>query len=562
MQNSDRREIQLTSNDLYDLIFYYDRKDDTKPAFRNNEFYFEGSPMRRAGKQYKASLNNPNERPIPFIIPSLQYTDLHWGRLALDVSLRPDMTDEERKLHYNPPTYSVSGMFQIGGSMDYDASKIEWKSARSDIYLNDITFEEHVRITNFKSEFKLCFANCSFNGGLQIHYNDISELSFHNCNLGGCTAFNSKYNLLTFTNCSFNLLNITNDYEGSPEQGIIIDDIEHTVKTLTLGGNKGKELSILGKNTEMIYFDEDEIDFIKIDQVFNILSIINKSDKYVFVNELLLKATPQENQVSAIFDNLSVEVLSIKGEIFKTTLSFYNILCRVLSIKDFINNGKFLFDNFIINKGGRVEFIRADLSSFQLMSTNFSEAESFVIRSSNITNIATYDTVFPELISSNSNSKENLNTKRDIYRHLKNAASKQSDRLNELRYEAIEMKILGQILEETSNQDRWIFRINNWSSKHGQDWRLVIKKFLFVSIPAFCVIQLLMGYTSFNPQAVFANLASFTQFANPIHRFGETFGYQQALWADGLAQLVDALYRLFASYMVFQFLRAFRKYFR
>lgn len=538
---------------------------DGSRTYTSYEFRWEpNSTPTGAVNRAKRMSGNPNFRPVAFKIPSAIWDHTTKRAQHIDfVQSRPDYynaNEEEKFQLINPSKYVVNGWTYLGGNVDDLTATINNVDIGSDIYINDTTFESVLMINYLISNYYLRFSNCRFKDTVHLMYVQIDEVSFNNC------QFDSN---LFITNCDINKftveagskakdISIKSDKIESYGMGVLQNDIPHKIGKIQFDDIIITEkLDIGGKNIDNIIFRKvvsNETNIV-LEQPFINVSGDNKKH---FIKKLNYTCTASETPSKYSLSDLSLGTFELRG-LVNSDDAFTVMSCDIKKfyVQEFSNTGKFVLNDVSISDELLVE--KSDLAEALFIGVKLRNIKQCEITRSNITDIVLYNTSF----SDNINEKvESLYDIRDIYRQLKYASSKQNDRINELRYEAIESSIIRKILEQNNDKDKWIFRLNDWTSKHGQDWVLAGKVLLLTALVLFLAIQWLMGYTDLAPQNALENVANFILFINPIHKFSDLFGSQDTEWRKGLAMFIDAVFKLVSAYMIFQFLRAFRKYFR
>ncbi|PRY35995.1 hypothetical protein CLV58_113126 [Spirosoma oryzae] len=560
----ERKVVTYAGSELSDFILGKLNQDGSR-TYSNFEFRWEppSSPSHAYDRAKRIS-GNPNYRPWPFKMPSAMW-DFSTNRAYYIDSLksRPDYfnaTEEEKFEATNPPKYLINGWTRLGGSVDEFTASISNVDVNSDIYINDTTFNDTLLINYLVSKYYIRFNNCVFKDTVNLLYSQIDQVSFSHCQFeSGLFVTNCDINNLAIEgNSVVKNINIKIDAKEDYPLRILQNDMPHKVEILRIKDtNVEEKLEVIGRNIGSIAFDQATVKqtVIRLEQPS--INISSDSKKHI-VDQLEYTCTAGETPSSYAISNLSIENLKLDGfinsdDVFKITS------CDVkrFQFQDFANGGKFVLNDVRVSDELIID--KSDLAEALFIGVNLRSVRKCEIIKSNIIEISLYNTSF----SNNINEKnDSLYEIRDIYRQLKYASSKQNDRLNELRYEAVESSVIRKILENGNDKDKWIFKFNDWSSRHGQDWVRAGSKLFWWGLACFGIIQLLMGYINFMPQLIFENIANFIAFLNPIHKFSEIFGEPYTPFGNGLAMFIDAVFKLFSAYMLFQFLRAFRKYFR
>lgn len=562
--------INKSGNELKQNIFGDPTNANQTPYYQHSEFYHQGSSNRQAQRTQAIAANSPNVKPIPFKIPSESYTDPYF----VQHRFRPEgvsLEDWQRML--KSPTYLIKDSTYLGGSINYTSYTINWIDFNPEIYISQCIFLESVNIQYINLKYSIDFYNCEFTNGIAFRNLKTLRISFANCSFKNKTVEvqNCNLELLQFINCKELSIIVSIDKEDPENQSQkISNDIDHKLDLLKLTSSEIEKFTLVGKNIKTVNFENSTCEEAKFHLSSADFKVINEyasadnnaQSKQIYVKDFTLNADNKNTEYISIIQNIHIGNFSLTGSIKNATLVMTGVVFDKLTIQDFINEGKVRLNDVSIFFGGSVNILRSQLSKMEFNSVNFSEAQDFKIYLSNITEIITHNTIFPNNIIGK-DKKDHQGT-REIYRQLKNASSKQSDRINELKYEETEMKAFKAILSSTSNNnDIWILRLNEWSNRHGQDWVRAGTRLILVSFILFCATKICLGYWYINISLLFGDLTDFVNFTlNPLHKFSDIFKPSTNIFFTGLSQFIDILARLFSGFMIFQFLRAFRKYVR
>jgi len=174
--------------------------------------------------------------------------------------------------------------------------------------------------------------------------------------------------------------------------------------------------------------------------------------------------------------------------------------------------------------------------------------------------------------------RKRLSQKREIYRQLKLAAEKQSDRITALKFKAREVETHNQLLgKEKVFSKLWFQRIGDiasiWagtSNDHGQNWikpfflilGITTTMFPFLFIMADSEISIIPDWTvegwSFFFWKVSDHGSIWIQLFNPARRVSDLFS--KPLENPFGVYLLDAVQRIVLAFFIFQIVSAFRKF--
>lgn len=545
----------MKGEELAKYIFGPNEYDDEQSKLKYNTstsgFYYKGGSNAQARKMFALQAGNPNEEPTPFRIPSACYSDPYWQnqQYGRDVVF---------------PSYVIEGGLALGGHIDSDASKFVFKQVNTGLIFNSIIFEGGAYINCFESISYMQFTNCKFKGKFSVLNSKIQKLKFERCSFGNSSLDirDCAIEEIVLNDCNEVTVKIDIDIEKE-YKWLYQGDFLHRIDSLKFKNGFIEKLAVNGQNVSSIEIDETDHKEWEVNLKTNDLRIRSKSPKKTHFKSLIIDWINQEKDAVSIVENISVDELKLTGHLKKSSLVLSNCEMQNLSIKDFVNEGQFRIIESQVIQGGSVEFIRTQFGKAEFNTIDFSKAERFQIFSTNIADLVTHDVRFPQNIVTKS--PDDYEGIRAIQRQLKNAAGKQADKVNELRHEQAEMNVLMTILSKEKSWDYWLLALNRWTSRHGQDWlRAGAILFLLGSL-FFAAIRLSLGYVYFRPSLFFDNAADLLTFLNPIHRYEAIFDEKNVIdkpLLTGLAKLLDGVFRGISSYLLFQFVRASRKYFR
>lgn len=531
----------------------------------SREFYHQGSANAQAQRMH--TQGNPNYEPIPFVIPSRYHSDPYFQRQRQKPS---EMSQQEWEETSVPPIYTIEGYNSWGGSINSNTATIEWKEFHTGIIINSCTFTDQVNIQYLTTNFYVRFYNCTFNNDFRLINIKAKEISFSNCNFTTKTLNISDCSIekLILNSCSNIAVNIENNKKPSLSYSpnVITNDIDHQLPCLDFTDlNNCEKIIVSGQNIGKITFKDVYCKQIEFDVRIDGIQVINqglteKTNAPLPIKKFTAYVDKQVEAFISILENLHIHEFSLTGRLEDSTIIATAIILDKIQIKDFVNNGRLRFQAIDLKSDG--ELIRSQLGKAEFDSVNFKGANKFKIYLTNITEIVTTNTTFSENIIGKD--EHDLEAIREIYRQLKNASGKQGDKVNELRYESIEMHVYEKLLSTKKfNSDTWILISNRWTNGHGQSWIRAGVILIVGSIVLFCLARLCLGYYYPDESLIFSTVADFFIFTfNPLHKFLEVFNESQNVFLTGLAKFIDVLARLFSGYMIFQFLRAFRKYAR
>lgn len=292
--------------------------------------------------------------------------------------------------------------------------------------------------------------------------------------------------------------------------------------------------------------------------------------------------------------NLRTERFCISGQTRKTNVHIVNLDVTVFEMESYRNEAIFQLSDVIAVPGrsdrkffmarsylGKAEFNNIDFGSFQFMYI----ASSHLIDTLfvNITwnyNIRALDLSDHHFNATHNSILEIENGKlqhllkrtnlrmddevilyytrqREIYRQLKFTMSKQGDIINEQKFHALEMEAYDRsLLWKESRWTKMILKLSRWTSDYGQSvikpigWLLVIHFILFA-------ILLWNGYFTDLKFSVHPNKQGMI---DGVNYYFETINPFRKTESGNSFVIIDLLMRIWASYMIYNFIRASRRF--
>ncbi len=165
--------------------------------------------------------------------------------------------------------------------------------------------------------------------------------------------------------------------------------------------------------------------------------------------------------------------------------------------------------------------------------------------------------------------------KREIYRQLKHASERQSDRVQALEFKARELKAFREqvrLRHDWRSSNYWIL-LFNWTNDHGLNWVRALCLTLGVSLFFFPLILIASSpeirfAPHFTPDGfcrfaglLWDNVAVYWQMLNPTRRTDvmlESVSNKEKL--SGWVYFLETLHRIILAFLIFQTISAFRKY--
>lgn len=477
----------------------------------------------------------------------------------------------------NPDSFSVSFLKCNAEFIVFEKQCI---FARS-IKINDDCIVEKVSINETLNQ----------NGGFNIGNSEVGYLDISNCKTD-LTVSSSTFNkMLRIETLIGNVSLIKNSFNDNVMFWNIECSFSLTTNynifkdTFKIEGSRIKSFSLIGDTFEKkAEFENRDMSGNNLVTYLNKLYIaeakfiegIDFSGLGESLDELNLIITPELNGVLN-FDNWVVEKTIISGINQNLKLLFKSIKFRFLLINDFTNFSDISFDrckgngndailNLINSDLGSTRFNEFDLKSFKILRLNNVSIDK--IRPSNV-NWFEHSQV--EIGVHEQKGNEKARRKREIYRQLKQALKNHGNQIDSLMFQARELKCLRDEFKKSDKYswgERLIMTVSQ-SNDYGLNWRkpagivFIITFLLYIFVlpgisnkilfsPSFSLDDLKNTYYIFE-----SNFKTFWNLFNPVRRFDLTYG--DTIQSDWI-YFLDLLHRVFLGIMIFQIIKAFRKY--
>lgn len=443
----------------------------------------------------------------------------------------------------------------------FDVNNLETKHG---LRLEKTKFEESLRIQNLFGD-GISFLKSEFKKDIRLWSGDIKSLTFND------GIFDEELNI-SVVKCSGYLTIVG----GKFNKAFNID--------LKDSDRKGSIANVYLKNCS---FEES----------FNLNGFIDKTGKpeieYVkIIASRLLKGCLHLN-----FINARKVLISGNNENAEIKLTTINV--KDFEVFSFNNYGNFRVSSFAaMDKDSEIKILDSNLGKAQFYNTQFDQFKSVrmsdVIISEVLTsNVKWFDSsklpifipqdkaVIDEFMKDTDSERKRvakevvlkrLRGRRDLFRQLKYAMDKQGDRVQALKFQALEMGAHYKELQHTSslwNIDRLILLFSK-SNDFGQNWWKPIWLAGLINLFFYLLIitsqsSAFMFYPSFTWIDIKLTLnfwidtfGKYWQLLNPAHILDRM--YPERTTINGWTQFWDFLSRLILSFFIFQAVTAFRKF--
>lgn len=434
------------------------------------------------------------------------------------------------------------------------ADLIKESYGEKSIHINGYTFEDEYLILDDSVvvNLPLTFENCTFSS---------DKLFF----LDGLTCNES----LTFEGCTIN--NSIHFANGTFKKEVLFKYVH--VKEVHLFHCIFDKISISGYNIDEIWVSGSKFESLHIGE-FLIGDNIKK----------LTIFTKEEENGNITVREQGFEKLFLSGTNKGKIFNFENIKCNTVSITDFKNEGSLNFFGIEPkdpnNELRYFEIINSNLEKVQFYRALFSQYKELIIIDSFIT-----DTLFIGCNWRNNiralygpgygTFEESLKTGRKItsketvaikeaYRQLKISMSKLSDKIQEQKFYSEELDFHNKTLswEKPWKNQFWDKVILFWSKTFSDYGQSFIKPLFWLLFGHFILFTLALLFKGFNPLhiSLFEPTAAgfkeafekFFIYINPLRKLDTTL--------SGYLIILDLLMRIWSSYMIYNLIRASRRF--
>lgn len=414
-----------------------------------------------------------------------------------------------------------------------------------DLGLNGVIFKKMIFIQSLK-ENNIGFKNCVFEKGFIVDFDtDINGLNFWDCSFNDFANFrNSKIENFHFHNCSF-------------QSGFSCSEVS------------GTSLQLNTLKSEKLQFSFGSISF----QTCHLLGMEDAS-RYIFTGKYDEEISKRQIERFSIFFNpeftgsinlykISVGLLYLNGFNKSCNINLFEVIIREINCALFTNTGYIKVTSLELQASSKLHLYESVLGMTELFNINFNLFNDIIIINSSIKDIVPINVTWCEKIKTGvENEKVNYFQLREIYRQLKNVMIGNNDKVEELRFHKLEMQAYHRQLQDEKDklEDKFIMRTNYLSNNHGLSFGRAFLWLFCLSLLIFNLNKLLLGYNSFNSSLIFTDLGNWILSINPVRKFSDVYHQYNTSWKAGLAYFLDIFFRIIYSYLIFQFISAFRKY--
>lgn len=301
------------------------------------------------------------------------------------------------------------------------------------------------------------------------------------------------------------------------------------------------------------------------------------------IDKITLPITPKLRGVIRLA-NWRVNTLSISGISLNLKLLISQFLIKRLSMIEFNNYGDITFDrcaadneNFKteLNPNSSILTAHSDLGSAKFTEFDFNSFDFLHIDNTSLNDVITSNVIWFDdnrlrTEESQNSNFESFQRRREIYRQIKQSLKSKGNQIDSLIFQARELNAYRDERKASGNYglgDR-IIMLTSMSNNYGLSWLkpivLVISltlMYYFLIVPM--ISSELVYVPSFSIEDLKVTLIEFWnrkevlfQLFNPARRFSTVYGTNYSDWL----YLWDALHRVLLGVLIFQIIKAFRKF--
>lgn len=433
-------------------------------------------------------------------------------------------------------------------------SYIKEEYGTKSIYFDGCTFEdEELLLTNLEINLPVIFNGCSFKTKDKIIF--ISGLIFNEA--------------VTFEGCTLN-------------ESLHIDECTFH-KSFNIKYSNAKRIHLSGGST----FKEINISGYEIDKIwvsgitFNKLNIGGHP-----INGKIKKLTifTKEGETGDInISNQEIEQISLLGT-NNENINFNNFKCNLISLTNFNNRGSLNFYGIkpidTTNENRYFQIINSTLNKSNFYRVSFSKYKELIIIDSFISNSLFvscdwsnnirsiygpgYNSYKKSLKEGRKTSKKELSGIKEAYRQLKISMSTHSDKIQEYKFYSQELTYHNKILswDYPWKNQFWDKLILDWSrrfSDYGQSFIKPLYWLLFGYSILFLTVLIFNGFGTFQLSLAHASEMGFKEaFENYFVYINPFRGAVTTL--SGYLIVLDMMMRIWCSYMIYNLIRATRRF--
>jgi hypothetical protein len=271
------------------------------------------------------------------------------------------------------------------------------------------------------------------------------------------------------------------------------------------------------------------------------------------------------------FDCINIDLLTIEGVNERSNISFNQCNIEKIFFNRFNNYSTFIFSNIkALSDNSSIRIFESNLGKTSFYNFNFKSFKNISIESSLVSEIQTanIEWFIPKQFSAFTNTKN----RKEVFRQLKFASEKQSNKIEALMFQAWEMN---EYKNELKSKEKFVGvnRLILWLSQtndFGQNWKkpiwilmlvtLVFYPFYVVGISenlSYCTFNFSCKSVYFTLFELSNNLKIIPQLLDPTHSLNKIC--KQEINIKGFTYWIDYIYKTILVFLLFQTISAFRK---
>lgn len=430
--------------------------------------------------------------------------------------------------------------------------KIKFSQVEDDIKITEATVKNT----------QIDIQNCTFSGDLFLeNIKAMESLFFENCIFHErVLLFHSQFKTVQFNNYIF--------LKNFASTKLHCD----TFRINSCSFNNFKELDIHDFFCKSLYFTKNEASHdihIKPIEALNVTLEGGEKEYQItfsyFQNETvldkLLVICSSNYQTDYLIRNIAIKNFQLAGE-SKTSIRINGIKLKLGLLDNFTNLGVLKLDSVIpFDEESLLVIKNSNLGKSEVNNISFPSFNRIILNNCNIIDIIPVNI---EWCISKQLESDSVKYLKENYRQLKIVGSRSDDISQKLFFEKLEMHTLLKQLkkEKKSVFDRLILQTSFLSNDFGFNWVRALLWLLSTSILFYSLIKYSIGERHLDLSYFWDDLGRILLFLNPVHQFDKLFRVENMGDNLGGALAFDGLARILCAYFIFQFVSAFRKYFK
>lgn len=416
-------------------------------------------------------------------------------------------------------------------------------------------------------------ANLKGKTDLRLTEMDIGSFSMFGSEATDCTIQDSIFEEIIFKNSSSSIgENRKIELVNVEVTGLVSFSKSRGNKRIEVTSSQIKNLAFRSVSAGYLQIDETAIEAIDLNGYSGDFRLIEGS-KTKLTSGLANKLLEVRNCHISNFEVAKFSLGDVRIEnLHPWKFNCSEVLFKSLLLRDFRmdklksqedTEGQMSFVNKLITKSkGNLTFDNCDLSRMRFNSCFFESFEELNVRSSKLDEIKCTSTTWPTKVKSEFNNEKDDNFEvREACRQLKMAMANHHDRINELKFHALEMNAYEKIVRATSLRKNWNDKfslLGGLTNDFGLNWwKPVLLGFFIVLAHYILLIGSHYSIDCWQELQFHFNTVDFLTLFNPTHRIDHlslrgSIGPGAAIW--------DTSSRIFSSFFIYQTVVAFRKF--